>query len=203
MSKLKLTYFDFHGGRGEVARLALNIGGVEFEDYRFPFSEFADVKATTPLGQVPTLTIDGGPQITQSNGINRYVGKLANLYPADDLQALVCDEVMDAIEDATAKIVATFPLQGDEQKTARETLAAGPLTHYLKWAEARLEAQGGEFYADNRLTVADLKAFVWIGFLNSGKLDHFPTDLVERVAPKLNVYAQRIAQTPAIVKYYA
>lgn len=26
---LKLTYFDFHGGRGEPARLALSIGGIE------------------------------------------------------------------------------------------------------------------------------------------------------------------------------
>ncbi len=26
MAKLKLTYFDFHGGRGEPAQLALAIG---------------------------------------------------------------------------------------------------------------------------------------------------------------------------------
>ena len=32
MAKLKLTYFDFHGGRGEPARLALAIGGIAFED---------------------------------------------------------------------------------------------------------------------------------------------------------------------------
>ena len=34
MAKLKLTYFDFDGGRGEPARLALHIGGIEFEDHR-------------------------------------------------------------------------------------------------------------------------------------------------------------------------
>ena len=31
---LKLTYFDFHGGRGEPARIALSIGGIPFEDDR-------------------------------------------------------------------------------------------------------------------------------------------------------------------------
>jgi hypothetical protein len=31
MAKLKLTYFDFHGGRGEPARLALSIGELPFE----------------------------------------------------------------------------------------------------------------------------------------------------------------------------
>ena len=30
MSKLKLSYFDFHGGRGEPARLALSIGEIPF-----------------------------------------------------------------------------------------------------------------------------------------------------------------------------
>src|SRR2546429_4863078 len=30
MPKLKLTYFDFDGGRGEPARLALHIGGIAF-----------------------------------------------------------------------------------------------------------------------------------------------------------------------------
>ena len=28
MPKLKLTYFDFHGGRGEPARLAPSMGGI-------------------------------------------------------------------------------------------------------------------------------------------------------------------------------
>jgi hypothetical protein len=36
--------------------------------------------------------------VTQSDAITRYVGKLAGLYPEDDLQALLCDEVMGALE---------------------------------------------------------------------------------------------------------
>ena len=39
MAKLKLIYFDFDGGRGEPARLALSIGGVPFKDDRVPPSE--------------------------------------------------------------------------------------------------------------------------------------------------------------------
>jgi glutathione S-transferase len=65
MDKLKLTYFDFPGGRAEPARLALHIGGVEFEDYRFAASDFPEVRKTTPLNQVPTLHINE-LQITQS-----------------------------------------------------------------------------------------------------------------------------------------
>ena len=69
--------------------------------------------------------------------------------------------------------------------------------------QARLLAQGGEYFADNRLTVADLKVFVDVRGLNSGRLDHVPTDLVERVAPALNAHANRIASLPAVQAYYA
>jgi len=66
-----------------------------------------------------------------------------------------------------------------------------------------LLAHGGQYFADNRLTVADLKVFVDVRGLNSGRLDHVPADLVEKVAPALNAHMQRIAQTPAVVAYYA
>jgi hypothetical protein len=39
--------------------------------------------------------------------------------------------------------------------------------------------------------------------LNSGRLDHVPTDLVERVAPALNAHMRRVAALPAIQAYYA
>lgn len=202
MSKLKLTYFDIQGGRAEPARLAMHIGGISFEDYRFPFEQFAEVRQTTPLNQVPTLFVDN-KQITQSNAINRYVAKLANLYPEDIYQALLCDEILDALEDVTNKLVATFGLQGDELKAAREKLANGPLTQYLKWTESKLSESGSEYFIEDRLTIADLKVFVWVRSLNSGHLDHIPTDLVESRAPLLNQHFLRINKLPSIVGYYS
>ena len=202
MNKLKLTYFDFAGGRAEPARLALHIGGIPFEDYRFAPGDFPEVRKTTPLGQVPTLHVNG-VQITQSDAITRYAGKLAGLYPEDALQALFCDEVLGALEDLNIKIGATFGMTGDDLKNAREALAAGALPKYLRWLEQQLENHGGEFFADNRLTIADLKAFGLLSWLSSGKLDHIPGDLIETAAPKLTDYVSRIAKLPAIAQYYA
>lgn len=202
MDKLKLTYFDIPGGRAEPARLALHIGGIAFEDYRFPFSDFAEVRKTTPLNQVPTLQIND-LQVTQSDAITRYVGKLTGLYPTDNLQALFCDEVMSALEDVNIKIGATFGLTGDELKNARAALVEGPLPRYLHWLQQQLEDHGGEYFADNRLTIADLKAFVCLRGLKSGKLDHIPTDLIDHVAPKLNAYLELIGSNQAIVQYYS
>ena len=202
MSQLKLTYFDFHGGRAEPARLALIMGGIAFEDSRFGFADFAEVRKSTPLGQVPTLHVDG-VQVTQSDAITRYVGKLAGLYPLDAFQALLCDEVLDAVEDVNVKLGATFGLTGDALKDARTALVNGALPLYLGWLQKQLLAHGGEYFADKRLTIADLKVFSFVQGLNAGRLDHVPTDLVEKVAPALNAHMQRIAQTPAIAQYYA
>ncbi len=202
MNKLKLTYFDFPGGRAEPARLAMHIGEVPFEDYRFAPSDFSEVRKTTPLNQVPTLHVND-LQITQSDAITRYVGKLAGLYPEDDLQALLCDELMGALEDINVKVGATFGLTGDDLKSARDALATDALPRYLRWLQHQLESHGGKFLADNRLTIADLKAFVILSWLSSGKLDHIPNDLIETVAPRLKEYLNSIAKLPAIAQYYA
>jgi glutathione S-transferase len=202
MPQLKLSYFDMHGGRAEPARLAMAIGNIAFEDHRFAFPEFAEVRKATPFGQVPVLHVDG-VQVTQCDSINRYVGKLANLYPTDPLQALYCDEVMYVVEEASVKMGPTFRMTGEEQKAARLALVNGSMPQYLGWLQSQLKAHGGEYFADNRLTVADLKVFVDVRGLNSGRLDHIPTDLVEKVAPALNTHMKRIAALPAVAAYYA
>ncbi|MBI3283541.1 MAG: glutathione S-transferase family protein [Burkholderiales bacterium] len=202
MPQLKLTYFDVHGGRGEPVRLALHIGGVAFEDRRFAFPEFAEIRKTTPFAQVPTLEVDG-VQITQCDAILRYAGKLAGLYPADPFQALLCDEVMFVVEEAAMKLGPTFRMTGEEQRAARLALVDGAIPVYLRWLQKQLAAHGGEFFADGRLTVADLKVLVDIRALNSGRFDHIPTDLVASVAPALNAHMQRIAKLPAVQAYYA
>jgi glutathione S-transferase len=56
-----------------------------------------------PFKAMPILEVDG-QVIAQSNTINRYVGKLTGLYPKDDWQAALVDELMDAIEDITVEI---------------------------------------------------------------------------------------------------
>lgn len=202
MNKLKLTYFDFSGGRAEPARLAMHIGGIPFEDHRFASKDFDEIRKTTPLDQVPTLHVNDA-QVTQSDAITRYVGKLAGLYPVDEFQALLCDEVMGALEDINVRIGETFGMRGDALKGARDALVTGPLPRYLRWLENQLENHGGEYFADNRLTIADLKGFVVLRWLSGGVLDHIPRDLVESEAPELVEYMNRIAALPAIAQYYA
>jgi glutathione S-transferase len=197
---LKLTYFDVDGGRAEAARLAMALGNVPFEDDRFGFAEFQKRKPDMPFGAFPVLEVDG-VQLAQCNGINRYVGKLAGLYPDDPLQAAFCDEAMDAVEDIALKVQPTLIIQDEEEKKrARQALVDGPIPHYLRALERRLIARGGAWFADGRLTVADLKVFVWLRDVT--KLDHVPADLAHRVAPRLVEHFERVKTHAGVKAYY-
>jgi len=202
MPSYKLTYFDFDGGRAEPIRIAFHAAGIDFEDKRLSFPEFNEMRQGTRFNSVPVLEIDGDA-VTQSNALSRYVGKMAGLYPADDLQALYCDEVLDALEDILHYMVPTFGLQGEELRQARERLVDGWLSVYLRGLDELLVRGGGEYFADNGLTVADLKAFVVTRWLRSGSLDHVPTELVQELAPGLVEHQERIEGDPRVAAYYA
>lgn len=202
MPKLILTYFDFDGGRGEAARLAMRLGGISFEDRRIPGKDWPALRDSMPFQAMPVLEVDG-KLISQSNTINRYVGKLAGLYPRDDWQAALVDEVMDAVEDISTMIGNTMGLEAAAKQKAREALAAGSIPRYLQQIEARLGAGGGEWFVENRLTVADLKCFLWVRWLKSGVLDHVPAAIVDRHAPLLAQHFDRVRNQPGIAAYYA
>lgn len=202
MTSYRLTYFDFDGGRAEPIRIAFHAAGIDFEDIRLSFPEFGEMRESTRFNSVPVLEIDGAA-VTQSNALNRYVGKMAGLYPEDDLQALYCDEVMDALEDLTHYVVPTFGLEGEELKNARQELVDGWLSVYLRGLGDLLTRGGGQYFADNRLTMADLKVLMQTRWLRSGTLDHVPSDLVDKLAPGLVEHQDRIEAEPQVVAYYA
>lgn len=200
---LKLTYWDMPGGRGEPARLALTVGGVPFEDHRISFSDWPEIRPSAPFHACPFLEVDG-KMIAQSNTITRYVGRLTGLYPEDAWQAALCDEMLDTVEDMWVYFGATMGIKdAEELKAAREKLVSERYDHYLKMMSERLQDAGGEFFADNRLTVADLQVMIICRALGSGKFDHISTDIVKTTAPNLHEHMKRVLATPQISDYYA
>ena len=202
MTSYRLTYFDVDGGRGEHVRIAFHAAGIAFEDNRISFQEFGESRSGMRFTCVPVLEIDGEP-VTQANALGRYVGRMAGLYPADPLQALYCDEVLGAMEDMTNHIARTMRMTGDELRAAREELAEGWLVVYLRGTGELLARGGGEYFADQQLTIADLRAMLQTRWLTSGHLDHIPTDLVKRVAPVLVEHQARVESDARVVAYYA
>lgn len=200
MTDYRLIYFDVDGGRAEPARIAFHAAGIPFDDHRLSFQEFAETRASLRFTCVPVLEIDG-QQVTQGNAICRFVGKQCGMYPDDPLQALYCDEAMGAVEDMTNHIGRTMRLSGDELKAAREELASGWLTTYLRGL-AEIVERGGEYVAGGQLSIGDLSVFNMTRWLQSGFLDHVPTDLVDTTAPALVKHKARIESDPVVAAYY-
>ena len=200
MTKLKLSYFDFAGIRGEAVRLALQAGNLSFEDHRISFEHWEQIKAQYPFGALPVLYIDG-KALAQSNSILRYIGKLADLYPTDPWQAAMCDQAMEAVEDLTVQLTSTISLSDDEKKKKREAMLADTLPVFLCGLENILKAGGGTYFANNALTVADLRVYDLFRWLCSG-LDYIPAQDIERIAPLLAKHRDMIKAEPRARAYF-
>lgn len=200
--KLKLSYFDFDGGRGEAVRLALTMGKLPFEDDRLSREGFVARRSEMPYGALPVLFVDGKP-LAQSNAICRYVGKLTDMYPSDPWQAALCDEILDTVEEVTMHIGATMSLDDAQKRDRRLKLVTETLPPLLGGLENRLQSGGGDFFVMHSLSVADLKCSDTMGWLRSGMIDHIAKDFVDKVAPALAQHNDRVVKEPRISAYYA
>ncbi|MEM7432143.1 MAG: glutathione S-transferase family protein [Pseudomonadota bacterium] len=202
MTDYKLTYFDIRGGRGEPIRIAMHAAGITFDDHRITFQEFGETRQSFRFGCVPILEIDD-TVVTQSNAMLRYFGQLAGLYPEDPLQALYCDEVMGACEDSFHQVVKTFGKQGEQLAAARQKLTEQWFVPFFTGIGELLERGGDRYFADERLTVADLKIVAHVGSVRAGTLEHVPTDLIDEIAPNLVAHQERVQKDPIVEAYYA
>ena len=99
---LKIVYLDLPFWRAEVARLALFIADVKFEDLRVDSAEFSYLQENgklidgtlIPFNQLPVLVING-QSIAQTGGIARICGKLSGMYPEDIIEAGKVDQIID------------------------------------------------------------------------------------------------------------
>jgi len=179
--KLKLAYFPFPG-RGEVIRWALTLGGIQFEDWRMGFEEFGRLSAGAEFAYstIPVLYV-GDQQIGQSSAALRYAGKLAGLYPKDDLIAAQCDAVIDSIKELDVRLEPSIFAEGDEKKKMREALIP-QLKEYFNYYEHALARNktGSGFYFEH-LSIADLMSAAEANRYLDGNLDHVPTTILDEV----------------------
>ncbi len=113
--ELTFIYFDFPFWRAEVGKIALFMGGIDFENKIVDREEFQRVKQTgqlddgtlIPFHQLPCLVVDG-VSIAQTAGIARFCGKLSGMYPKnDDVLAAQIDQFLDMATDITDLIFTT------------------------------------------------------------------------------------------------
>jgi len=189
ITSLRLRYFPFPGRAGAI-RDALNIGKVAFEDGFVPPEQFRERRASGefPFGGLPVLYVEtttGKYCSAQSNAILRFAGRLAGLYPVDDLiQALKVDEALDVCEDINQLIGPSLHEKDEQKKMAmRRELAEKTLPEWATYLERLIISNGSTgFIVGKALTVADLKLYWIVDWLTSGILDGIPTDMFDAYA---------------------
>ncbi|KAI0557788.1 Glutathione S-transferase [Gracilaria domingensis] len=200
MPSLMLTSFDFRG-RAEPVRLALVVSGIPFEEHRFSFAQWPDIKPTTPYGSVPTLAVDG-EVLAQSAAILRYAGKLGELYPTDALEALRVDEIVDTVEELA---LVAYAYKGDDKQRLEEQrnrFANDAVPRYASALEARVQSSADAPYAvGGKLSIADFAITCLINNIQSGELDYLRTDIFESY-PKLVAVHKAIMELPSVVEWY-
>ncbi len=201
MSKPKLTYFDAPVSRGEECRLALHIGGVDFEDVRLTRDQWLALKPTTPFGSVPIFEMPGRPPLAQSNAILVFLGREHDLHPKDNFEAARHEAVMCHVEDLRAHVAPTLFIKDDaEKKKAREALVASFLP---TWGE-KMEKQLGDgpFFAGAKLHVVDLKLHMVVRWFASGNVDHIPATIFAAF-PKLTRVHAAVRDDARVKAWYA
>ena len=94
---VKFVYFDAEA-KGEVARLLLAAGNIDYEDFRISFADWPKHKADTPFGQIPLLYWDG-EELAQSWAISKYIARKVGWVGKTNLEFAQADMVACHTED--------------------------------------------------------------------------------------------------------
>merc|ERR1712215_438485 len=192
MSGIKIIYFNAMG-RAELARLIMAQAEVEYEDCRIGKEEFLELKKTLPLGQLPVLEVNG-VTIAQSMAIARYLARRFGLAGSTDLDAAEADQAVDAITDLLSNFTPLMRVQDPEKKEEiKKKLQTETMPNWLKMMEALLKTKGGDHFAGNQLTWADIAVYhsleMFKGRLREPNLQECPNlqKLVETVKNLPNI----------------
>lgn len=202
--KLKLIYPDIPFWRAEISRLALFIGGIEFEDFRPSKDEITKMKTDgiLPFGQLPILQVDG-KTIAQTGAIARFCGKLSKLYPSENqFEAAKIDEVIDLATDITNLIVPSLREKNPKLRTKmRKELSEKVLPRWLGYLENLIvENRNTDFIVGDSLTIADLAIWRLCGWISGGGIDGISENILVAF-PHISKHQNKINNFPKILEW--
>ena len=184
--ELKIIYFNFPFWRAEVARIPLYISNTKFEDKRISSEEFSYIKENgkmtdgtiIPFSQLPVLVIDG-QSIAQTGAIARICGKISGFYPESLVEAGKVDQIIDTATDINMLMRPSMREQDPEKKKLmRQELSKNDLPKYFGFLENLLKDEN-IWFAENRMTIADIAIWRLMGWLKSGVIDDIPQDITD------------------------
>lgn len=200
MVDTKLVYFNLRG-KAEIVRWVLAVAGVEYEDYRMKPGEWTKLKPGSPMGQVPTMTING-QEYCQSMAMARYYA-VTNGLGGDTLDEQTrADMIVDCCRDMADPVGKAFHEQDPTKKQEMfDTYKRETLPKFMAMFEELLKQNNGGdcYFVGTKLTWADL-AFL----LHTTSFIEYFIGTFEgwNNFPKLKALKERVEQTPELVKWF-
>eukprot|EP00567_Pseudictyota_dubia_P011261 CAMPEP_0197438538 /NCGR_PEP_ID=MMETSP1175-20131217/5504_1 /TAXON_ID=1003142 /ORGANISM="Triceratium dubium, Strain CCMP147" /LENGTH=136 /DNA_ID=CAMNT_0042968289 /DNA_START=545 /DNA_END=955 /DNA_ORIENTATION=+ len=132
--------------------------------------------------------------------MQRYAAKKAGFYPTDNIEALVCDECCDTLEEFLLKF--PFAAKDEEEKKAkRAEFVKGPMTEISKFIEQKIQDAGGKGFVASGPSVADIMLMVNVKSVESGFMDYINTDFYNNY-PGITAVATAMKENPKVKAYY-
>lgn len=217
---LKLIYWPFLPGRGELVRLVLEEASAAYEDVaRLAEAEGGGAAAVREHlygegagapGFAPPFLIDGDLKLAQMPAVCAYLGDQLRLAPEDPggrartLQLML--SVADVLDEAHAThhpvgTSLTYEEQKAEALQAARLFREQRLPRWLSFFERVLATSGGDFLVGEDISYADLGLFQLV----EGLLYAFPvaTAAALRQAPRIAAHREGIARRPRIAEFRA
>ncbi|KAJ2395587.1 hypothetical protein GGI05_001515, partial [Coemansia sp. RSA 2603] len=162
-SSFILRYFDFIG-LGEASRILLTVAQVNWTEEN---PEWPKEKENQPFGRLPVLIEksangDADFVLTESPAIERYIGRLSGLLPADPKQAARQEQLREQQIDITTCFFGQ--LVKDEEMKERATKKFNDLLFRMfKMHSEILRANGNNgHYFGNELTFIDITSYAFV-----------------------------------------
>ena len=208
--QLTFIYFSFPFWRSEVAKIALYLGDIAFENRVIDSEEFAGVKSdgmlrdgtVIPFHQFPCLLVDDVP-ICQTGAIARFCGKLSGVYPKDaPLVAAQIDQYLDIATDITELVFVTGRDKDPETKMQeRQTLAATGLARKLRILD-KMIGDDGTWIVGDSIGLPDIAIWRLAGWLSCGSIEGIPTEILQPFDNILRV-CKAVDQHPKVKAWVA
>ncbi|XP_033317782.1 hematopoietic prostaglandin D synthase-like [Bombus bifarius] len=93
----KLIYFNARGSAEHIRYIFAYIG-IEYIDERIPLQLWPEYKDSMPYKKLPVLEVDGKP-VAQADAVARYLARKYDLMGRNESDALICDVLVDTLED--------------------------------------------------------------------------------------------------------
>ena len=198
MKKLQLIYFNLRA-LCEAPRMMLHQSNISYS-YEMAWNYFKkpwrEVKQEIIFHRLPLLIVDEEIEIWQSNAISRYIAKLTNNIPKDDVMAAYADSIFESAHDLFFPLNPTINIfTGDNHINHKKKLIEDILPRAFINFNKLIDKFEGNFFLGERAYYCDYNVFHHLSLallIDENILNNYP---------KLNKFMSDFASQNGIKKY--